>query len=195
MNLPLILGVTIFGIVAAVLVSIIGYYNPFMIASSVIFSIGTGLLTTMEPNSGSAKYIGYQAMAGIGAGLGMQLPTVVVQAAVPEADIPVATALIVFSQLLSGAMFISIAQNVFENRLLTNVREMAPMLDPALVAQTAATKLRDAFSEHLDGALQAYNAAVTQTFYIAVATSALSIFGALCLQWISVKKKPVAMAH
>nr|ADY16699.1 TqaJ [Penicillium aethiopicum] len=194
MNLPLILGVTIFAMVSAVLVTVSGYYNPFMLTATVLFSIGNGLLTTLEPDSGPAKWIGYQAMTGIGAGMGMQLPAIVVQAAVQEADIPVATTLVVFSQSLSGAIFISIAQNVFQNRLLANIRKLAPMIDPAEVVQAGATKLREAFPENIKLVLQAYNNAVTQSFYIAVAMSALSIFGALCLQWISVKKKPVTTA-
>ncbi|KAJ5997574.1 hypothetical protein N7522_009234 [Penicillium canescens] len=193
-NLPLIIGVSIFAMIAAILVTLSGYYNPLMLAASVIFSVGNGLLTTLEPDSGPAKWIGYQAMAGIGAGLGMQLPNIVVQAAVDDADVPVATALVVFSQSLSGAMFISIAQNVFQNRLIANVQKMAPMLDPSLVTQAGATKLREAFPDDIDVVLQAYNGAVTQTFYIAVATSSLSIFGVLCLQWISVKKKQVTTA-
>ncbi|KGO74119.1 Major facilitator superfamily domain, general substrate transporter [Penicillium italicum] len=189
MNLPLILGVTIFSMVSAILVTVSGYCNPFMLAASIILSIGNGLLTILEPNSGPAKWIGYQAMTGIGAGLGMQLPTIVVQAAVQEADIPVATTLVTFSQSLSGAIFVSIAQNVFQNRLVANVRKLAPMLDPAVVVEAGATKLREAFPENLHVVLRAYNNAVTQSFYIAVALSALSIFGALSLQWISVKKK------
>lgn len=195
MNLPLILGVTIFAMVSAILVTVSGYYNPFMLAASVIFSIGNGLLTTLEPNSGSAKWIGYQAMTGIGAGMGMQLPTIVVQAAVQEADIPVATTLVVFSQSLSGAIFISIAQNVFQNRLVANVRKLVPNIDPAVIVRVGATKLRETFPDNLHMVLQAYNNAVTQSFYIAVAMSALSIFGALCLQWISVKKKQMTPAH
>jgi hypothetical protein len=191
MNLPLILGVSVFGIVAAVLVTVSGYYNPFMLASSVVFSVGIGLLTTLKSDSGLGKSIGYQTMAGIGAGLGMQLSTIVVQAAVTEIDIPVATSLVVFSQVLSGAVFISIAQSVFENRLVANVLKMAPMLDPALVVQAGPTRLRESFPRNLDIVLQAYNGAITQTFYLAVATSALSIFGVLCLQWISVKQKKV----
>ncbi|KAJ5490289.1 Major facilitator superfamily domain general substrate transporter [Penicillium expansum] len=194
MNLPLILGVTIFTMVSAVLVTVSGYYNPFVLAATVIFSVGNGLLTTLEPSSGPAKWIGYQAMTGIGAGMGMQLPTIVVQAAVQEADVPVATTLVAFTQTLSGAVFISIAQNVFQNRLVANVQKFAPMLDPAAVVKAGATKLRETFPDHIHVVLQAYNNAVTQSFYIAVAMSALSIVGALSLQWISVKKKKLTAA-
>jgi hypothetical protein len=47
-----------------------------MIASTVIMSIGTGLLTTFEPSTASPTWIGFQALAGIGIGLGMQLPLI-----------------------------------------------------------------------------------------------------------------------
>jgi hypothetical protein len=41
--------------------------------------------------------------------------------------------------------------------------------------------------ELLPRALEAYSAAITYSFYLAVAFSALSIFGALPMQWLSVR--------
>jgi len=72
MSLPLILGVVICSVVAGGLVTVFGYYAPFMIASSVLMAIGAGLLTTFKVNTGHAEWIGYQALFGIGVGLGMQ---------------------------------------------------------------------------------------------------------------------------
>ena len=41
-------------------VTAIGYYTPFVIASSVFMAIGAGLLSTFETNTGAGKWIGYQ---------------------------------------------------------------------------------------------------------------------------------------
>ena len=40
-------------------------------------AIGVGLLSTLTPDSGHAKWIGYQCIAGIGIGFGMQQPLIV----------------------------------------------------------------------------------------------------------------------
>lgn len=43
----------------------------------------------------------------------------------------------------------------------------------------------------VDGVLTAYNNALTQTYYVSVAMAALSIFGALGMEWKSVKGKKI----
>jgi hypothetical protein len=50
-----------------------------MIAGTVIMSIGFGLITTFKPDTGSSAWIGLQALAGIGVGLGMQQPLMAIQ--------------------------------------------------------------------------------------------------------------------
>jgi hypothetical protein len=42
--------------------------------------------------------------------------------------------------------------------------------------------------------LVAYNDAVTQTFYVAVAMGALSLIGPIFVEWLSVKGKKVELA-
>jgi len=57
-SLPLILALVVSSILAGALVRRLGYYVPFMIANSVIMSIGAGLITTLVPSTGHAKWIG-----------------------------------------------------------------------------------------------------------------------------------------
>jgi len=85
MNLPLILGLVIISILAGVGVTVLGYYTPFMYAATILMSIGAGLLTTFKTNTGSAEWIGYQAIFGIGCGFGMQQTLIAVQASVDPA--------------------------------------------------------------------------------------------------------------
>lgn len=99
-----------------------------------------------------------------------------------------------FSQTLGGALFISVAQNVFTNRLLTNLKQVVPDLDPALVLATGATSLKTAIpSQFYAGVQVAYNTAVVSTFYVAVAMAAFSIFGSALFEWRSVKGKKIEM--
>lgn len=65
-----------------------------MIASSVVASIGAGLLYTLTPESDHSYWIGYQAFVGIGAGLGMQQPMMAVQVFLNIKDVPVGTSVV-----------------------------------------------------------------------------------------------------
>ncbi|KAF3017953.1 hypothetical protein E8E15_004372 [Penicillium rubens] len=195
MNLPMIIAVVIVSILAGGLVTACGYYTPFMIASAIIITIGAGLLTTLETDSNHSKWIGYQALFGIGLGLGMQQPMIVAQTALKVEDIPSGTALVMFSQTLGGAIFVSVGQNVFQNQLVHNLAQYAPTEDAAKIVSVGATMLRTVVSgDALQSVLVAYNAAIVQTFYVAVAMGALSLVGPIFVEWLSVKGKKVEVA-
>jgi hypothetical protein len=194
MNLPTILGLVIISMTSGVLVTVLGYYTPFMLVSSVLMAIGAGLLTTFETDSGSPKWIGYQFLFGAGVGFGMQQTLVVVQTALPAADVPIGTAIMMFTQTLGGALFISVGQNVFTNQLIKNLGTVVPDLDPKIVLAVGATELKNAIeAKFLPGVLSAYNLALTQTFYVSVAAGALSIIGAVFVEWKSMKGQQVIM--
>ncbi|TKA73428.1 hypothetical protein B0A49_06837 [Cryomyces minteri] len=195
MNLPLILGLVVVSMVAGIAITYVGYYTPFVIGSSVLMAIGAGLLSTFKTDTGHAMWIGYQFIFGAGVGLGMQQTLIAVQTVLPAADIPIGTAIMMFSQTLGGALFISIAQNVFTNQLLKSLKEAVPDLNPAIVLATGATSLKTSIeAKFLPGVLQAYNTAIMDTFYVSVALGALSLFGALAMEWKSVKGKKTEMA-
>ncbi|KAI9035194.1 MFS general substrate transporter [Aspergillus affinis] len=109
MNLPMLLAQVLLSIVAGACVIKFGYYTPFMLLSSCLIAIGAGLLSTFHPDTGSGKWIGYQIVFGAGVGIGMEQALIAVQSALPPADIPIATATVLFSQTLGGAVFISVA--------------------------------------------------------------------------------------
>lgn len=194
-NLPMILGLVVVSLIGGVLTTVIGYYTPFCLLSSVLMSIGAGLMSTWTVDTSRAHWIGYQFLYGAGVGFGMQQTLIAVQAALPLADVPIGTAVIMFSQTFGGAIFISVAQNVFTNGLLTNLQAVVPDLDPSLVLKTGATDLRNVIDPiYLPRVLTAYNTTLTHTFYVAVAASALSLLGAIFIEWKSVKGKKIEMA-
>jgi len=192
-NIPMLLATVVFVVISGALVSAIGYYAPFMILCSVISSIGFGLLTTFEPDIGSGKWIGYQILVGAGLGMGLQQSLMAVQTVLEIDDVSVGTALMVFMQTLGGALFVSIAQNVFANKLVQYVREYAPGFGDAehilLLGATSVQKTVD--PSVLPGVTQAYNDALTDVFTVFLAMAAVSIVGALLVEWKSVKGKNV----
>lgn len=194
-NLPMILALVLFSIVSGGLVTVLGYYAPFMILSAVLMAIGAGLISTWKVDTGSSMWIGYQIIYGLGVGSGMQQALIAAQTVLHLDDIPTGTSIIMFAQTFGGALFIGVAQNVFTNRLLSNLLVNVPTLDPALVLSTGAVSLKDTITKNapdlLPGVLTAYNSALVQTYYVSVAMAALSIFGVVAIEWKSVKGKKI----
>ncbi|KAL8857059.1 MAG: hypothetical protein Q9178_006351 [Gyalolechia marmorata] len=192
MVLPMILSLVLVSVISGIGVTTLGYYTPFMIISSILMAIGVGLMSTWKPDTNHSMWIGYQAIYGLGVGFGMQQPLIAVQTVLPLEDVPIGTTVIIFLQTLGGALFISVGQNIFNNRLISNLVANVPSLDPALVLRTGATDLKGAVDPAVIGdVLSAYNSAITQTFYVSVAIAALSIFGAVAMEWKSVKGKKI----
>ncbi|KAK9365306.1 major facilitator superfamily domain-containing protein [Lipomyces kononenkoae] len=188
MSIPLVLSLVVLSLVCGGTVTAIGHYVPMLFLSSILSSIGAGLLTTFTVNTAHPQWIGYQVIYGAGIGAGMQMPLLAAQVVLKLDDVPVGTALIVFAQTLGGALFVSVAQNVFSNRLVSGVIQAAPGLDPKLVISAGATNIGTMIpSQYVAGVQIAYNRALTETWYVAVAMSCLSIIGAIGMEWKSVK--------
>ncbi|KAJ7104358.1 major facilitator superfamily domain-containing protein [Mycena belliarum] len=193
-NLPLILSLVVSSIIAGGLITKIGYYTPFMIVASVLTAIGVGLLSTLKVDSGHTKWMPFEIVAGFGIGLGMQQPLLVAQAVLPLSDVPVGTSIIMFAQTLGGALFISIAQNVFTNKLVSGLVAHVPGVSPALVLSAGATSLKDAVPpQSLPAVLEVYNQALVATFYVSIAMACISLVGALVVEWRSIKGKSIEM--
>ncbi|GKZ35922.1 hypothetical protein AbraIFM66950_006757 [Aspergillus brasiliensis] len=183
-NLPLIISNVVFAIVSGVLVTVTGYFGPFMLLGAAMASISAGLLSTLQPGSGTGEWIGYQVVLGMGIGVGFQLPVFVVQTTLAAADIPTATALMTFIQLLGGAIFVSVAQNIFRNQLASDIRTALPLLDPTAVINAGPTSLRGMYSgDTLTTLIGLYNDAVVHTFYLAIGLAAASFLAATVIQW------------
>ncbi|KAI9781425.1 MAG: hypothetical protein M1839_006019 [Geoglossum umbratile] len=190
MNLPLILSLVVASLIAGGVVTALGYYKPFMIASSILMAVGGGLLSTFETDTGHAKWIGYQVLFGFGVGMGMQQPLMAVQTVLDITDIPIGTSVIIFAQTLGAALFVSVGQNVLTNRLVSGLIKAVPNLDPSIVLQTGATSLKEVVDpKYLSGVVFAYNRAIAQTFYVVTAMGCLTLIGSLGIEWKSVKGK------
>ena len=194
-NLPMILGLVLISILSGIAVTTIGYYTPFMIISSILMAIGAGLISTWKVNTGHPEWIGYQVIFGIGVGFGMQQSLIAAQTVLPIRDVPTGTSILNFCLTLGGALFVSVGQNVFTNRLITNLATSAPKIPNNIVLDTGATSLNAVVRKidpgSVDGVLRSYNDALAQTYYASIAMAALSLIGALGMEWKSVKGKKI----
>ncbi|KAJ7454171.1 major facilitator superfamily domain-containing protein [Mycena latifolia] len=202
-NLPMILAVVVANLIAGGLItrcgtppfSRIGYYAPFMILSSILAAIGAGLLSTLKVDSGHTKWMPFEVVCGLGIGFGLQQPVLAAQNVLALKDVPIGMAIVMFSQTLGGTLFISIAQNVFTNKLVEGLIADVPGVSPALVLSAGATSLKNAVApEFLPGVLEAYNQALVAAFDVALAMACLSLVGALVVEWRSIKGKSIEMA-
>lgn len=180
-----------FAIIAGVLASVIGYYTPFVLLSSVITSIAAGMLTTLNVDSGMPEWFGYQVLLAAGVGFGVQNVMLVSQVAVPGEDMAIATSILTFVQTLGGTVFLSVAESVFQNRLTNNLLSSLPKKAAALVVAGGATGFRDTVPpSQLPLIMSAYNDAVMKTLYVAVATGTISIVGPVFMEWLTIKEPP-----
>lgn len=162
---------------------------------SAIFAVGAGMLYTLKVGSPAGQWIGYQILAGIGAGAGVQIPFVAVQVVTTEKDMPTANACVMFHNSLGGALSISIAQNIFVNTLGKEIPRVVPNFDPMIIAHAGATNLRAVVPEQLlPGILVAYNKSIVTAFVLAIATSGVAFIVSLGMERKSVKGKKIMAA-
>jgi hypothetical protein len=170
----------------------IGYYVPFYYICVVLSAVGAGLLTTFKVTTGHSQWIGYQVVYGFGVGFGMQQALITIQTVLPLKDVPTGTAMSMFFQTFGGALFVSVAQNVFNNRLLSQVAVYAPKVNASVLLHIGATDLATVIpAASLPGVRLAYNNALTNTWYISVAMACLQIISCFFIEWKSVKGQKV----
>ncbi|RFU80048.1 major facilitator superfamily transporter [Trichoderma arundinaceum] len=189
MLLPTILSTVVGSLSSGVVISRVGYYTPFFIISSILTPIGGGLLSTLTPETGHSKWIGYQIIFGLGLGFGAQQALNVVQTVLDRPDIATGSALIMFTRFLGSAIFLPVAQNIFLSGLVSRVSNI-PGLDPSEVAGAGATDLKNLVSgDDLKTLLLDYNDAIMLVFYLVTATAAVTVFGSVFVEWRSLKAR------
>lgn len=166
-----------------------GHYAPFFIASSVVMSIGAGLCNLFTVETTQAQWVGYTFLYGFGVGLGFQQGSVAAQAVLKFKDVPIGTAVVLFIQILGGALFVAVAQSLFTTHLISGLIELnIPGLDPNVIIHAGATGLRAVVDPtRLHEVLVIYNDAIVKTFQLGLILSCLSIFGAAGVEWKSMK--------
>ncbi len=186
-TLPLVLSMVVSVVSGGILITRVGYYTPFMLAGVTFMSVGAGLLTTLQVDTPSGKWIGYQILLGFGMGLTFQAPNLAAQTVLPRRDVSIGTSLMFFGQLLGGAIFTSVGQNVLDQQLLKRLQDV-PGLDPRIILQTGATTLTQLPGDIKSIVLFAYNEALRKVLQVGLILVCLTLFGALALEWRSVKK-------
>ncbi|KAI9851820.1 MAG: hypothetical protein M1838_002678 [Thelocarpon superellum] len=188
MTFPMIISLVLGIILSGVVTEKLHYYTPLAYAAAVLAPIGGGLISTWNPATNYSMWIGYQVLSGFGLGIGFQQPNMAAQTVLARPDVPTGVSIVQFAQLLGGAVFLSVAQNILSSRLASGLGHLVPHLDPHTVGNLGATELRSLVKpEKLGELLEVYNGALRQVFYLATGLAATAVLGAAALEWKSVK--------
>lgn len=180
-----------FSMVAGILVTKTGYFNPPALIGPIIAIIGCGLITTFDLETSTAKWVGCEVFAAAGVGLAIQQGIIAVQATQPSQAIAIGSALILFSQSLAGAIFVSVGSSLLRNELSSGLSQAKlPGVDIQALLAAGATDVRQLVpASQLLPMLTIYNNALQKVLIIAVPLAGLAFFCAIPMEWKKLKGK------
>ncbi|KAI5861439.1 major facilitator superfamily domain-containing protein [Durotheca rogersii] len=185
-------------IIVGSLVSKWGYYAgslpailvPYMIAGSIICSIGAGLLTTVNLSTSTPKWAAYLVLTGLGLGMGGQLPYTALQAVLDPEDVATGNAIAVFSFHLAGSVGTAIGQSLLIDGLYSAVPKYTQVVSASDVVQIGATGLALVATspEVLHALRSAYVEAVRRTIILGLAGTLLAVPSSCAMEWVNIKR-------
>jgi len=120
------------------------------------------------------------------------MPIIAVQAVTAIGDIPVATALTLFSQQLGGTILLAGAQAVLLNILLPTMQAINPSITKDNIVAAGATGLKSLVSgSDLATTLIAYAKGLDRAFLIPLVGGALAMLFAFGVEWRNIKREKV----
>lgn len=111
----------------------------------------------------------------------------------PHEWIPVATACVQFFQSMGGAIFIAVAQSVFQNGLTEGIQRDAPGIPPEVFINSGASQIPQVLAQlhatqYLTPVLTAYLQGLRNAYFISVACAAAAFCAACGLSWKKIKR-------
>ncbi|KAJ7617373.1 ABC transporter [Roridomyces roridus] len=188
--IPFMAGVIITLLICGQIVGKTGNYWPFLAIGPVFLAVGSGLLYTLNTNSSGATVAGYQIIAGIGTGMGLQLSLLAMQVEFRENPrlLGQATSMATFGQFLGGTVWLSVAEPVFASQLAKYLLRYAPDA-PADVVKESPTSIYTAIPKELiPGVVKSYALALKMVFVIGVPVAGLALISVLFIRRIRIPK-------
>lgn len=127
---------------------------------------------------------------GLGLGCVLQVPNIAVQTVLPKDQVAIGISLLAFVQFLGGSIFVTVCQNLLQNKLVEGLLDKIPNFDPAAVSGQGATDFRNLVSaDELPLVLDVYNGSLKSIWYVGLGLSCLILLGSLGFEFRSVKKQ------
>jgi MFS family permease len=171
--LPLAASNPISALVAGAIASRTGHYIPLILSSGAITAVGYGLLSTLDTSSSMAQIIGYQLVAGIGFGFGVQLPLTAMRHALPDDDMPIANSLLIFFQSLGNSLSQSGGQAVFLGAFTAALGAELPPTEVQHISELGAGNIdaQHVGQDLLPIVIEAYGLGMRHASYLTAASS------------------------
>ncbi|KAJ6473377.1 transporter [Mycena vitilis] len=188
--LPFMLAVTLAVIIAGQVVARTGYYWPFLVVGPIFLAVGSGLFYIISPSTTLATLIGFQILAGVGTGLGMQNSLLAIQVEFNDAPLILgqATSMASFAQFLGGTLGLGIAESVFAPQLSKFLLKYAPEA-PALIVKESPAAIWTALpKEMIPSVSRAYTEALKIVFVLGVPVAGLALISAFFIANIRIPK-------
>ena len=111
------------------------------------------------------------------------------QTALSKDDVRLGLTIILFVQNFGPALFVSVAQTVFTNRLSTNLLHLVPDATVARIEAFGLTEIKREFvGNMLDRVVLAFSRSIIEAWYVALGLAYVAILGSLAAKWKSVKQ-------
>ncbi|TLD30617.1 hypothetical protein PspLS_01711 [Pyricularia sp. CBS 133598] len=191
--LAMLLSMIIMLLLGGVILNLIGYYTPMMVLSSVLMTIGAALLASLERDSNVVNVAVASGVFGAGVGTGFQMPLIAVQTVLDPVDMPIGTSIVVFGQMLGGALMLSVAEASFSTTLNLGFKKLGPVGDEVMKSLDEVRFIKDirlpeGSNLTVEQILDIYNKAIRSALNVGIVFAMLSLIGALFMPLRSVKK-------
>lgn len=188
-TLPLVLGMFLSSVTIGAMPWRIGSCPPWMAASAILTSLGAGLSTTFqrETGIGSDKWIGTLLCFGLGMGAGIQLPSIVAQSVLDPKDVSIGVGLLQGFFSFGAGIFFAIGQTIFSHALHSGLG-MTPSIAGLLeVASTVRHGIPENATQEYWDAVAVTRGSLMRAMYLTIPLSCVAIIPALGTEWRKVK--------
>jgi hypothetical protein len=183
--LPYTLAACAASILSGVYVSRAGYYIHPAILGSILTTIGSGVLASLQVDSTPAKWIGYQVLTSAGMTMTIAQGYNAIEIPLGRRETSIGLAAMLACQSFGAAVFIAAGNTIMQNRLSANVRDARlEGLDLEKILRSGAINFNSFVEEdRLPVILEMYNDALRGIFYMVVPLAGLAIVACLFLGW------------
>lgn len=181
--LPLIVSNSLSTLCVGSIASRFGHYVPFMWIGPLLLATGGGLYQLIRVDSPRVHWIGFQILSGFGYGSCSQMPILAVQVVLSKSDIPTGLVMVMFFQMLGGALAPSVGQNLFTDGLLRKLSKIQGIDGTAIVAAGARGFREIVPPDLMNAVVDSFNSALKNVFWVALATPVLAWITSCAMEW------------
>jgi MFS family permease len=183
-TLPMVVSIGTFAMLGGIFVSKTGHAAVTMFVGAAGATVGCGLLYTLDAETSTGKWVGYQIFTGSSIAFALLNAQNIAQANVDTEDVAAVLSNIILVQTVGGAFSTSAGQAAFVNQLVAKLPYTAPTIDPALVIATGATELRHVFTaEELPGIMLAYMNGIRAIFAVGIGLAGAAFLCTALIPW------------